>query len=314
MTFRCSAASRDRDEPVAGSASTVRAFLLVENAGPWGVDALRDAPAARGGQGRSAGPVGHRPGAHPADPAAPGRQPHRQPGRRGAAGLRGVRRPGRAVAGDDHPVRPGAAARPGPGGPRPRAVTRARPPARSRCCASARTAGTTPAAPSSAGPLATALAAALPEHTWEVSHIGGDRFAANVLVLPDGLYYGRVSAADAPRLAATHLDGRLDLDLLRGRSGFGFAVQVAEVALRREVGETRTDAVRLVSTARVRRRHHRADDGRGRDVRRGGPPDRGRAAAPADLPGDPGRAGAELRDPGPATPVTGARPGVTMDA
>jgi hypothetical protein len=100
-------------------------------------------------------------------------------------------------------------------------------------------------------PTATALAAALPEHTWEVSHIGGDRFAANVLVLPDGLYYGRVSAADAPRLAATHLDGRLDLDLLRGRSGFGFAVQVAEVALRREVGETRTDAVRLVSTARA---------------------------------------------------------------
>ena len=28
---------------MAGSASTVRAFLLVENAGPWGVDALRDA-------------------------------------------------------------------------------------------------------------------------------------------------------------------------------------------------------------------------------------------------------------------------------
>ena len=66
-----------------------------------------------------------------------------------------------------------------------------------------------------------------------------------MLVLPHGFYYGRVSAADAPRLAATHLDGRLDLDLLRGRSGFGFAVQVAEVALRRSVGETRLGAVRL---------------------------------------------------------------------
>ncbi len=41
--FRCAAASRTRDEPLAGSASTVRAFLLVENAGPWGAEAFRDA-------------------------------------------------------------------------------------------------------------------------------------------------------------------------------------------------------------------------------------------------------------------------------
>jgi hypothetical protein len=67
------------------------------------------------------------------------------------------------------------------------------------------------------------------------------------LVLPEGLYYGRVPAAAAPALAARHLDGHLDLDLLRGRSGFPFAVQVAEVALRRRLGDTRTDAVRLVS-------------------------------------------------------------------
>src|SRR3546814_12382881 len=41
--FRCSSASRLRDEPAAGTASTVRAFLLIEHSGPWGVDALRDA-------------------------------------------------------------------------------------------------------------------------------------------------------------------------------------------------------------------------------------------------------------------------------
>ena len=43
-------------------------------------------------------------------------------------------------------------------------------------------------------PVAAALAAAHPELTWEVSHIGGDRFAANALVLPHGLYYGRLDA------------------------------------------------------------------------------------------------------------------------
>ena len=96
-------------------------------------------------------------------------------------------------------------------------------------------------------PAAAALAAEHPEHTWEVSHIGGDRFAANLLVLPDGLYYGRVAPADAPALAARHLDGHLDLDLLRGRSGFPFPVQVAELAVRRETGDTRLDAVRLVA-------------------------------------------------------------------
>jgi len=41
--YRCAAAARARDEPLAGTASTVRAFLLVENAGPWGTEALRDA-------------------------------------------------------------------------------------------------------------------------------------------------------------------------------------------------------------------------------------------------------------------------------
>jgi hypothetical protein len=99
-------------------------------------------------------------------------------------------------------------------------------------------------------PTATALTASHPEETWDVSHIGGDRFAANVLVLPEGLYYGRVSAAAAPALATRHLAGHLDLDLLRGRSGYGFAVQVAEVAVRREAGETRTHAVRLLETSR----------------------------------------------------------------
>ena len=40
--YRCTAASVLRDEPALGSASTVRAFLLVEHPGPWGTDALRD--------------------------------------------------------------------------------------------------------------------------------------------------------------------------------------------------------------------------------------------------------------------------------
>ena len=95
-------------------------------------------------------------------------------------------------------------------------------------------------------PVAAALAEAQAEHAWEVSHIGGDRFAGNLLVLPHGLYYGRLDPDEAVAVAAAHADGRLDLDHLRGRSGFPMPVQAAEIALRRELGETRNGALRLV--------------------------------------------------------------------
>ncbi len=40
--FRCAVESSGRPDDLAGTASQVRAFLLVEEPGPWGVDALRD--------------------------------------------------------------------------------------------------------------------------------------------------------------------------------------------------------------------------------------------------------------------------------
>ena len=40
---RCSTASAALDEPMAGTASTVASWLLLEHAGPWGVDAFVDA-------------------------------------------------------------------------------------------------------------------------------------------------------------------------------------------------------------------------------------------------------------------------------
>jgi len=68
-----------------------------------------------------------------------------------------------------------------------------------------------------------------------VSHIGGDRFAGNVLVLPDGLYYGRVTPWQAGLLVARHRRGELDLDHLRGRASLPFMVQAAEIFLRRKL-------------------------------------------------------------------------------
>ncbi len=71
---------------------------------------------------------------------------------------------------------------------------------------------------------------------WQSTHVGGDRFAGNVVVLPHGLYYGRVGPADAGGLVAAHAAGRVDLERYRGRSGYSPPVQAAEHAIRESEG------------------------------------------------------------------------------
>ncbi|MDP9392751.1 MAG: hypothetical protein M3Q27_00150 [Actinomycetota bacterium] len=57
-------------------------------------------------------------------------------------------------------------------------------------------------------PLAAALTAAYGDRVWECTHLGGDRFAGNVAVLPHGYLYGRVSPAAArPRRAGRRRPG-----------------------------------------------------------------------------------------------------------
>jgi hypothetical protein len=69
---------------------------------------------------------------------------------------------------------------------------------------------------------------------WQSTHVGGDRFAGNVVLLPLGLYYGRVSPGDVPALLDQHSRGNVLLERYRGRSAVSFPVQAAEQALRVE--------------------------------------------------------------------------------
>jgi hypothetical protein len=71
---------------------------------------------------------------------------------------------------------------------------------------------------------------------WQSSHVGGDRFAGNVVVLPEGLYFGRVEPAAAWSLLDEYLAGRVDLARYRGRSTHTFSEQAAEIAIRRMTG------------------------------------------------------------------------------
>ena len=94
--------------------------------------------------------------------------------------------------------------------------------------------------------LMTALAPDHAERIWECTHLGGHRFAGNLVCLPGGIIYGRVAADDGPRLAAAYLAGRLDPALLRGRSAWPAPAQVAEQELRLRTGLAGIDEVRLV--------------------------------------------------------------------
>ncbi|MBA8824943.1 hypothetical protein FHX42_002290 [Saccharopolyspora lacisalsi] len=99
-------------------------------------------------------------------------------------------------------------------------------------------------------PVVRALAAKLPDRTWEVSHIGGDRFAGNLVVLPHGLYYGRVPPDEVVALAQAYERGEVDPRYLRGRTAYGFAVQAAECLLRSRTDIRGVDELPLVSSHR----------------------------------------------------------------
>ncbi len=98
-------------------------------------------------------------------------------------------------------------------------------------------------------PLAESLAASLPGLVWECSHLGGDRFAGNVAVLPWGEYHGRLDPVAAEHVAAAAMRGDVAYDHLRGRAGYDVWQQAAEHAVRRGTGAMARDAVSCGPTA-----------------------------------------------------------------
>jgi hypothetical protein len=91
---------------------------------------------------------------------------------------------------------------------------------------------------------------------WQSSHVGGDRFAGNLVVLADGVYYGRVEPAEAWPVVEAALEGRVHMPLYRGRSCYGFAAQAAEIAVREATSLLGIDDVQVSAIA--------GDDGRWR--------------------------------------------------
>jgi hypothetical protein len=98
-------------------------------------------------------------------------------------------------------------------------------------------------------PLYDRLRDAVPdEWLWQSTHLGGDRFAGNVVCLPEGLFFGRVDAAGAWSVVDEYLAGRVELAHYRGRSSYTFPQQAAERAVRETTGLRGLADLRLVSS------------------------------------------------------------------
>lgn len=227
MTFRCSDASRERGEPRWATASTVSAFLLLEDPGPWGPHVLQSRRL----------PDAVRPTL---------RTWSRELGLRTLL----IRRPGRALGGtrrvfvanshhgwlqsttvDDLAAvadldvaglhRAAGVGLTPHDDPVLLVCTHG---VHDRCCAER------------GRPLAAALAQRWPDEVWEASHLGGDRFAGNLVALPHGDYFGGLDADVGPHVVARYLDGEIDLEHHRGRSSHAWVVQAAVHAGRERFG------------------------------------------------------------------------------
>jgi hypothetical protein len=93
-----------------------------------------------------------------------------------------------------------------------------------------------------------------PDAVWECSHIGGDRFAATMLLLPHGINYGWADTLDARHMVSEYRAGRVVLAGLRGRSAFSFLEQTAQDAARRTFGDLRIDAYEPIQSGRMTER------------------------------------------------------------
>lgn len=244
--FRCAPDAAARDEPLTATASTVCRWIAVEQSGPWGTNAPTDSRLP-GRTGPQLERLGRRLGARVVLVRRHGGGSSAGSGRRVLVADAGadppwleelvVPEPTALLERDLSGLTRGESV----GG---RRVTEPRflvctHGSHDVCCAEY------------GRPAAGAVDAAAGDRGWESSHVGGDRFAANLVVLPDGVYYGRLSPAAAQDVVRAHDDGRVLLSHYRGRVVFSFPVQAAETWLREELDEQRLAAVRLADSRRT---------------------------------------------------------------
>ncbi len=236
---RCSAFSAVLAEPRAGTAATAKAWVCLEQPGPWGPDALleshldRELGAELIRRSRGTGVrvlLIRRPGRH-ADRHVPQRRRVYLAGcAPGGSWLEraDVAAPEELLELDFVALGQGRSTGFGTpeSGPVLLVCTNGR---RDVCCALY------------GRPVVAELAARHGDAVWECTHTGGHRFSPTGVLLPSGYLYGRVDAGFGDRLLAAR---EVVVDRCRGRSYWSKAGQVAEVAVRAFLRE-RGDVLRV---------------------------------------------------------------------
>ena len=80
-------------------------------------------------------------------------------------------------------------------------------------------------------PIVATLARARPDEVWECTHLGGHRFSGTLLSLPDGTCLGRLDPDTALATVTSLREGAVDAAFLRGTSRWIPPVQAALVAV-----------------------------------------------------------------------------------
>ncbi|MFJ6753362.1 MULTISPECIES: sucrase ferredoxin [unclassified Streptomyces] len=99
-------------------------------------------------------------------------------------------------------------------------------------------------------PVGRVLSERWPELVWECTHVGGDRFAANVVLVPDGVYYGGLDAGSSLTTVEEHLAGRIHADRLRGYTDLFPPQQAAVAGVLRRFGPAGRHDYAVVDTFR----------------------------------------------------------------
>jgi hypothetical protein len=98
-------------------------------------------------------------------------------------------------------------------------------------------------------PLFKSLSEDARQAVWQSSHVGGDRFAANLVCFPHGLFYSHMTDANGRAAMKEYKEGRLVLENYRGRTCYSHPVQAAEFFVRSESGIREIDDLRRLDHA-----------------------------------------------------------------
>ena len=228
--FRCSFASVDDGEPIAGTAPTDPEILLVECPGPWGRDAVADNRLPEVVRTHLAGldlkvfllrryDGSSGPGTHVF---------HARASDEGYdVGATVLDRPEDLIDLDLRTL-------PTYADPLWLVCTNGK---RDRCCAEL------------GRPIAGLLAEEWPDGTWETTHLGGHRFSGTLLALPSGLTLGRLDTSNALAACEAVARGAVPVEVTRGRAGRTGVEQARELHLLTG-GDPRDELVAVPGPAR----------------------------------------------------------------